>query len=63
MEVSISDMQKACPKSTNPIRTGVSKENKLKKTGTGTIFLVSLKSDIKKGKAFSITVGSPRNRA
>jgi hypothetical protein len=59
MEVSISDMQKVCPKITNPIKTGVSKENKSKKAGMGTIFLVSLKSDIKKGNAFPIMVGSP----
>lgn len=59
MEVSISDMQKACPKSTNPIRTGVAKENNLKKAGTGTIFPPYCGSVTKKGVAFPITVGSP----
>lgn len=59
MEVSICDMQKACLKSTNPIRTGVLKENKLKNAGTGRNKCLPLKSDIKKGNAFPIMVGSP----
>ena len=41
------------------MRTGITKGNILKNTGTGIYFLVSLKSDIKKGLAFSITVEYP----
>jgi len=59
MEVSICDMQKACPKTTNLIRTGVTKENKLKKTGTGNIFLPYCGSVTKKGLRFPIMAGSP----
>lgn len=39
--------------------TGDSRKNSLKNTGTGSLFLVSLKSVMEKGKAFPITVGSP----
>lgn len=59
MDIPIGDMEKACLKTTNPIRTGITRENKSKKTGTGNIFLPSLKSVTKKGVAFPITVGSP----
>lgn len=59
MEVSISDMEKACPKSTNPIRTGVSKENKLEKTGMGNKKCLPLKCVMEKGLAFPVMVGYP----
>ena len=63
MDIPIGDLEKACLKTTKPIRTGLLRENKSKKTGMGNKKCLPLKSVTKKGVGLPVMAGSPLTRA